>query len=61
MPIHRSIELEDVRDLGFAELDAVVMRCAYATQNAFGRLFDERVYENDLACRLRAEGLDVRT
>jgi len=61
MPIHRSIELQDVGDLGFAELDAVVMRCAYETQNAFGRLFDERVYENDLAFRLRAEGLDVRT
>jgi len=32
------------------------MRCAYAAQNALGRLCDERVYENDLARRLRAEG-----
>ena len=40
----------------FDERDAIVMRCAYAAQNALGRLCDERVYENDLARRLRAEG-----
>ena len=32
------------------------MRCAYDCQNALGRLCDERVYENDLARRLRSEG-----
>jgi GxxExxY protein len=32
------------------------MRCAYAAQNALGRLCDERVYENDLARRLHAAG-----
>ena len=32
------------------------MHCAYDSQNALGRLCDERVYENDLARRLRAEG-----
>ena len=32
------------------------MNCAYASHNHFGRLCDERVYENDLAARLRAEG-----
>ena len=37
------------------------MRCAYASQNHFGRLFDERIYENDLAQRLRANGFDVLT
>jgi GxxExxY protein len=37
------------------------MRCAYASQNHFGRLFDERVYENNLAARLRAEGFEVHT
>ena len=32
------------------------MRCAYASQNYLGRLCDERVYENDLALRLKADG-----
>lgn len=54
-----------IRDLSkpeFDTIDAVVMRCAYATQNTLGRLCDERVYENDLALRLRAEGFtDVHT
>ena len=61
MPIHRTLELQNISDRAFAEIDEVVMRCAYATQNHFGRLFDERVYENDMAKRLRAEGLDVHT
>lgn len=61
MPIHRDLALHDISDAEFDLIDAVVMRCAYATQNRFGRLFDERVYENDLAARLRAEGFEVHT
>lgn len=61
MPIHRTIELTDVTDTDFDLIDEAVMRCAFAAQNKFGRLFDERVYENDLAAKLRAEGFDVHT
>jgi GxxExxY protein len=61
MPIHRALELQSITDRAFAEIDEVVMRCAYASQNHFGRLFDERIYENDLAQRLCAHGFDVHT
>jgi GxxExxY protein len=61
MPIHRTLELQSVSDADFDAIDEAVMRCAYATQNKFGRLFDERIYENDLAARLRAEGFEVHT
>ena len=61
MPIYRTLELQPISDSEFAEIDSVVMGCAFATQNHFGRLFDERVYENDLAARLQAEGLSVYT
>jgi GxxExxY protein len=61
MPIQRTLSLESVSDSVFAQIDGVVMDCAYATQNHFGRRFDERIYENDLARRLRAEGLEVYT
>jgi len=61
MPIHRTIELQSISDSEFAEIDAAVMRCAYASRNHFGRLFDERIYENDIAARLRAEGFEVFT
>ncbi len=61
MPIHRPLELRSISDKTFAEIDEVVMRCAYASQNHFGRLFDERIYENDLAARLRAHGFEVHT
>jgi GxxExxY protein len=46
----------------FFERDELVMRCAYASQNKLGRLCDEKVYENDMADRLRAAGMrHVRT
>ena len=61
MPITPSLPLIPVSDDQFAIIDEAVMRCAYAVQNKFGRLFDEQVYENDLASRLRAEGFEVHT
>ena len=61
MSINRTLHINSVSDKQFAEIDKVVMDCAYAVHNKFGRLFDERVYENDLADRLRAEGFDVHT
>ena len=61
MPILPSINLKPLSDDDFAIIDKAVMRCAYAVHNKFGQLFDERIYENDLAARLRAEGFDVHT
>ena len=61
MPIQPSLNLQSVSDADFAVIDKAVMSCAYATHNKFGRLFDERIYENDLAARLRADGFDVHT
>ena len=61
MPIHCPIPIRDLSKAEFDERDALVMRCAYAAQNTLGRLLDERVYENDLALRLKAEGCPVHT
>jgi GxxExxY protein len=56
MPIACQLKPRNLTPAEFDERDAVVMRCAYTAQNTLGRLCDERVYENDLARRLRAEG-----
>ena len=61
MPIHCPIAIRDLSKAAFDERDALVMRCAYAAQNTLGRLLDERVYENDLALRLQAEGCVAHT
>jgi GxxExxY protein len=62
MPIGCPIQLGNLSQSEFDERDAIVMRCAYDSQNALGRLCDERVYENDLARRLRASGFrDILT
>ena len=56
MPIHCPLPISPVSDVEFEEIDKAVMACAYASQNELGRLCDERVYENDVAARLRAWG-----
>lgn len=61
MPIHRILELTDISDAEFERVDSAVMHHAYAIQNELGRLFDERIYENELALRLRADGFIVHT
>ena len=62
MPIHCPIPIGPLSKEEFEAVDSLVMRCAYASQNSLGRLCEEQVYENDLAARLRAEGLkDVFT
>ena len=61
MPITCMLKLRNTTDEEFRRIDDAVMRHAYASQNKFGRLFDERIYENDLAVRLRFDGFDVHT
>lgn len=62
MPILHNAPVRFLTDDEFGEIDQVVMRCAYASQNKLGSLCEEAVYENDLAARLRAEGFgDVCT
>lgn len=57
MPIHCPVELRPLSDDTFASVDHLVMGCCYASQNTLGHLCDERVYENDVAARLRSEGV----
>lgn len=56
MPIHCPLRIQPIPDETFESIDRLVMGCCYASQNALGRLCDERVYENDVAARLRSEG-----
>ncbi|MCP5539942.1 MAG: GxxExxY protein [Akkermansiaceae bacterium] len=62
MPIRCPISIRPISDGEFQQIDRLVMGCAFASQNELGRLADERVYENDVANRLRAVGfVDVQT
>ena len=62
MPIRCSLNLAPLTDPEFDTIDRAVMGRCYASQNHLGRLCDERVYENDVAARLRAAGFtDVQT
>ena len=62
MPIACPLMIRPITDGTFAEIDRLVMGCAFASQNTLGRLCDEAVYEKDLVARLRAEGFaDVHT
>ncbi len=57
MPIRCPLQLRPLADEAFEAIDRLVMACSYASQNALGRLCDERVYENDVALRLRSQGV----
>lgn len=62
MPIHCPVPIRRLSNEAFESIDRVVMRCCYDSQNTLGRLCDERVYENDVAARLRADGVsDMHT
>ena len=61
MPIASPLSSNPIEQEEFAQLDYVVMRHAFECQNQLGRLCDELIYQNDLAARLQAAGLPVRT
>ena len=57
MPITSPVCVRPVGQEEFAQIDYVVMRHAFDSQNELGRLCDEIIYRNDLAARLEAAGL----
>ena len=61
MPIDCPSLIHDLSQQEFDEIDQVVMAHSYATQNELGRIYDEKVYENDLTLRLREAGHTVET
>jgi len=61
MPVTSPLSLNPIRQQEFAQLDYAVMRHAFECQNQLGRLCDEQIYQNDLAARLQAARVPVRT
>ncbi len=59
MPVHCPVEIEPLTTEAFRDLDYQVMRHAFDSQNALGRLADERIYQADLAERLQSFGISV--
>jgi GxxExxY protein len=57
MPVFSPVSPRTISKEDFARLDYEVMRLAFESQNDFGRLCDETIYENDLAARIEAAGL----
>lgn len=61
MPITGPHDLLPINQEEFAELDYRVMGVAFECQNDLGRLCEESIYQNDLAARLKEEGLSAVT
>lgn len=61
MPVKLPIALKSPDQRTFGETDYVVMQQAFQCQTELGSLWDELIYQNDLAARLRAIGLTVET
>ena len=59
MPVSCCLAIAMLSTDEFRELDYQVMRHAFDSQNELGRLADERIYQADLATRLRSAGMTV--
>lgn len=57
MPIDVELALGPITKEAFSQIDRLVMGCAFDSQNFFGILCDEKVYENDIAERLIVAGI----
>ena len=56
MPITSPVSVRPITQKEFGKIDYHVMRLAFDSQNALGRLCDEVIYHNDLAARIEAAG-----
>lgn len=62
MSIEIEGEIKRIDEQEFYEIDYQVTGLAYAIHNEIGRLWDEKIYQNELANRCRAAGLgNVKT
>lgn len=57
MSIKIASEIKRIDEQEFYEIDYQVTGLAYAIHNEIGRLWDEKIYQNELANRCRAVGL----
>ncbi len=59
MPIQCDIQVEDIGQERFNAVDKAVMRYAFDIHNTLGRFCDERIYQEALAQRCLASGLNA--
>ena len=61
MPVELPFSFRATEQDAFHADDRIVMRHAFAIQNEFGRLLDERIYQRELTYRCQADGLMAET
>lgn len=59
MPIEADMEFTPVGQEQFHAIDKGVMRHVFDIHNTLGRFYDERIYQEELAYRCRASGLEA--
>jgi GxxExxY protein len=59
MPIECDVKVGEIGQEGFHAVDYEVMRHSYDIHNSLGRFFDEKIYQEELAQRCRASGLEA--
>jgi GxxExxY protein len=58
MPIKHKIDIKPISEDDFHLLDYKVMDLAFSIHNEMGRLWDEKIYQNELARRCREIGFE---
>lgn len=58
MPIQLSVQIKPISYADFHALDYKVMGIVFSIHNDFGRFWNEKIYQNELAYRCRKAGLE---
>ena len=58
MPIRYGFQTKGITEDEFHDIDYVVMKQAYSIHNDMGRLWNEKIYQNELADRCQKAGIE---
>ena len=59
MPVELESTIRAISQDEFHRLDYIVTSCAFAVHNDYGRFWNEKIYQAELAFRCRQAGLTV--
>ena len=61
MPVKYSVTIQHISEDEFYLLDHRVMELVFSIHNNFGRLYDEKIYQNELAYLCQKMGIETAT
>lgn len=58
MPVKHNVVVKQITDNEFYSLDYKIMELVFSVHKDLGRFYDEKIYQNELACRCKKIGIE---